>query len=239
LYAGPEGAARHGIGPCGLGQCVAVTTAQGMQLILGDLSSHGRHFDHLVALRMSIVAAQRLTAVAAVDRLDRHHSIHLIHRQERAPMALVARLTTRRTTRGTTLATSLARSLRSLRGWRSFASTLSTRQSLFQRRNPRRVLHPLLLDHLLQLPDLLPQTHQHRLHRDRRALPIGIRNRKFARSLHGLDDISIEHRDLPIPRYQHTLKKYSYFLTSHDAPWGLNGYVNRVVQFHPKVLVGI
>jgi len=35
------------------------------------------------ALRMSIVAAQRLTAVAAVDRLDRHHSIHLIHRQGR------------------------------------------------------------------------------------------------------------------------------------------------------------
>ena len=68
---GPKGVPRHAFGPTGFGQAVAVSAAQGVQLILDDLGAQRRDDDFLVALRMGIVSRQPVPASVAIAGLDR------------------------------------------------------------------------------------------------------------------------------------------------------------------------
>ena len=68
LHAGTEGVPRYALGPTGFGQAVAVSAAQGVQLILDDLGPHRRDDDCLVTLRMGIVSRQQVPASVARTR---------------------------------------------------------------------------------------------------------------------------------------------------------------------------
>ena len=97
LHAGTVGVPRYALGPTGCGQAVAVTAAQGVQLILDDLGAQRREDDFLVALRMGIVSRQPVPASVAIAGLDRDQFVHLLHRYPRAAVSFWKEPATRRT----------------------------------------------------------------------------------------------------------------------------------------------
>ena len=222
LHRGTEGAARYLFGPGGLAQKLALRAAQGVQLIFGNPSLHRRDVDHLVPLRMGVVADQRMAAVATRRRFDRYHVVDLLYRQKRASVPFVTRMAPRLLARrpsSRTLARSRARwvSLLSTGGRRPAATALS---SLLQ------FGHALLqLRHLVgQRLYRLPQPAHLLLHRDGGALPIGIRNGQYGGLFHKLAGARSRGGPQLNPRYQQMTKKNSSSLFLLQFPTGLNGY---------------
>ena len=178
MHARTKGAVEHPFGCIGLGQPLAVRAAQGMHLIFGHLGVHQRHFGHLMALRMGIVARQKSSTRRAGGGFERNNMIHLFDRQQRPPPPLMTGLSTRSAARASTLSSRRGRRITG-RGTRRIVRGLL--DLLPQRSHVR-----------AQLLHFVPQRYDQRLGRNRRLLPIGIRKRERCWFFHLLGSMKKE-----------------------------------------------
>ena len=181
LHAGTVGVPRYPVGPIRCGQETAVPTAESVHLIFDDVGAHRRDDDLLVALRMGIVSAKRVTAPATLAGLDRDQPVHFLDLYPRAGVPFVPGLGARQAAGG--LGATRRGSTRSRRSGLGPAAgpTLAAGQFLLQLRDPPRQL----LRNLLEVANPFRRTDHQGLYGGRRALPVPVGNRNVRGALHG------------------------------------------------------